>query len=321
MKKSILFFILAAMAFQTNASCLDEVSSFAEKICGKIKLNGSSKMVELEGEIQAELSGMVSRVLGSAGADVNGKRVTEVYENVVRSDLAKELKDGRQCRMKMVEVGKAELCKPLPAVVQNKRFIFDQAEDQPAVGIVILYPGNLNEKEAGTDDSRLLPVLDSMEDSAGLEIAIRPGIAWRRGVEMGAGITLPKDPPRFPEALTPDEHLKYIKSSIQEIKGDQPGFLWLSEKIVNVTVYSDSNNPPDRKTADAGWIIDYKVQGKHYRELHFFQQTDGYGAPAEQFGLVEIICSASDTDFNKIEPICDRVFKGTAIISRNYFMD
>ena len=100
--------VLSASA---SAGCLDEVASFAERICGQIKTSGSSQLTEANGELKAEVSGIVRRVLGEGGGAINVKHLGDAYENVLRQDLGKELFDVRSCRIKMVEVGRSEACK------------------------------------------------------------------------------------------------------------------------------------------------------------------------------------------------------------------
>ncbi|MDU9393344.1 hypothetical protein [Pseudomonas sp. zfem002] len=311
--------LVNAVTSTAMASCLDEVSSFAEKICGEIKTDGDSSTTVISGELEAELSGMIRKVLGNAKAGTEGKHITDAYKNVLRNDLPQELKSVRQCRMKMVEVGRSELCQPAAAQIPNKRYVSEPQDVFP--GVAISYPGTWAEKEAGTGVPRLLPPLNSKEDKAGLEVEISVNSAFREGVENGAGITLPKDEPRDPETLTNMEHLKYIKSYIQSMHEDNPGFSWLSERQVDIPVYSDSEDPPDRKTTERAWVVDYIEDGRRVEALHFFQQTSYYGAPAETFGLVTVTCIAPSEFFDSVEAACKSVLDNTVAISGNYFAD
>ena len=112
MKTSMHF--IAAIAFSwcpaIYANCLAEVTDFAHKICGEINTKGSSRIMEINGDLKAGVSGIVRRVLGEAGGEIEIKRVTREYENVLRKDLAKELSDIRRCKTQMVRVGISALC-------------------------------------------------------------------------------------------------------------------------------------------------------------------------------------------------------------------
>ena len=105
--------VLALCTSIASAGCLDEVAAFAEKICGQIQTSGSSKLTEANGQLKVEVSGIVRKVLGDAGGSINVKQLGDAYENVLRKDLSTELFNVRDCRIKMVEVGKAEACKPV----------------------------------------------------------------------------------------------------------------------------------------------------------------------------------------------------------------
>lgn len=301
------------------ANCLDDVSSFAEKICGKIQIDGHSTTTEISGEIEADLSGMILKFLGKTKVSMDGKRVTEAYKNVLRNDLPKELMDIRQCRIKMVEIGRSELCKSAAAEIQNKRYVADPQDNFP--GVAISYPASLVEKEADTGVPRLLPLLNSKEARAELEVQIVITSMIRAGVEESAGITLPVDKPRYPEGLTSAEHLKLIKYDIQQIHDGRAGFAWVSEHPTKISVYSDSKNPPGDKITEDGWIVDYVEGGRRFRELHFFQQTSEYQAPADSFGLITVSCSALEKFFDSVQEACNKVLDGTVAISSNYFSD
>lgn len=94
-----------------GAPCLNDVSTFADKICGQIQTSGTSRITEASGELKANVSGIVRKVLGDVGANIDGRKIIEAYENVLRKDLSNELFNIRACRIKMVDIGQAELCK------------------------------------------------------------------------------------------------------------------------------------------------------------------------------------------------------------------
>jgi hypothetical protein len=112
LKRAVVIMAAATLPMLAVAqSCLEQVATFAERVCGEIQRSGVSQVVEANGQLKAEVSGIVSKVVGSGGGSVNGKVLRESYENVLRQDLSKELFNIRECRIKMVEVGRAEACK------------------------------------------------------------------------------------------------------------------------------------------------------------------------------------------------------------------
>ena len=109
----LIFLLFFAISSAARAGCLEEVARFAQDICGQIQTSGSRQLTEANGQLKAEVSGIVRTVLGNASVDINAKHLRDAYENVLREDLAKEPFNVRECRIKMVEVGKAEACKPV----------------------------------------------------------------------------------------------------------------------------------------------------------------------------------------------------------------
>lgn len=102
---------LAIVPSVPQADCLDRVTAFAQTICGDIEKSDFSQVTEGNGQLKAEVSGIIRRVVAGGEADVNAKMLRDSYENVLRQDLGKQLFNARDCRMKMVNVGKGEACK------------------------------------------------------------------------------------------------------------------------------------------------------------------------------------------------------------------
>jgi hypothetical protein len=103
--------VLSPAAFSQSSDCLSKTADFAERICGEIQRSGNRQVVEANGQLKAEVSGIVRRIVGEAGGSANGKFLRETYENVLQQDLGKEIFSVRECRMKMVDVGTKEACK------------------------------------------------------------------------------------------------------------------------------------------------------------------------------------------------------------------
>jgi hypothetical protein len=105
----------------SSQSCLDQAASYAERICGEIQKSGYSQVIEADGQLKAGISGILSRVLGTAGVSTGGATIRSSYENVLRQDLAKELFNVRECRMRMAEAARTQVCKsPEPTVSQSR---------------------------------------------------------------------------------------------------------------------------------------------------------------------------------------------------------
>jgi hypothetical protein len=87
-----------------SASCLDQAAAFSERICGEISRGGTSNLVSGSGELTVKAKGIIARMFGVAGGNAKVDAVTSSYQNVVREELAKELKDTRACKERMVSV-------------------------------------------------------------------------------------------------------------------------------------------------------------------------------------------------------------------------
>ena len=107
--------VLAALTLSqqiaSGQSCLDQAASYAERICGEIQKGGYSQVIEADGQLKAGVSGILSRVLGTGGVSAGAGGIRSSYENVLRQDLAKELFNVRECRMRMAEAARTQVCK------------------------------------------------------------------------------------------------------------------------------------------------------------------------------------------------------------------
>jgi hypothetical protein len=52
---SFIFLFAALNASSAQASCLEEVVAFAERICGEIDRSGSRKVIDARGQISADV--------------------------------------------------------------------------------------------------------------------------------------------------------------------------------------------------------------------------------------------------------------------------
>lgn len=76
----------------------DEVNNFAEQFCGRYSLEGEDSGFEFTGEAEADLSGFLSRLV-DAGISGGVNFSASEYIGVLRSDLAKELRSVRDCKV------------------------------------------------------------------------------------------------------------------------------------------------------------------------------------------------------------------------------
>lgn len=113
----IILSIAAALTYSTTAmadSCLKDAAEFAKNICGEISRFGNSQLTEANGQLKANVSGIVKKVVGGGSVSLDAKHLRNAYENVLRGDLTKELSDNRACRREMAKVGITEACKATP---------------------------------------------------------------------------------------------------------------------------------------------------------------------------------------------------------------
>lgn len=105
-----LYFLAVLAPLPSVAACLDEAATYADRICGEIANSGSSSFVDASGDLTAEASSIIRRVLGKAGGSINVAVLKSEYENVLREHLADELKNIRGCRERMESVARKEAC-------------------------------------------------------------------------------------------------------------------------------------------------------------------------------------------------------------------
>jgi hypothetical protein len=94
----------------TAASCLDQVSDFAIRICGEIANSGTKTVVDASGNVQAGVSDIIRNVVGGASTNLNGHVLYDTYTGVVRDQLGAAQFNVIDCRQKMVNVAVAQVC-------------------------------------------------------------------------------------------------------------------------------------------------------------------------------------------------------------------
>lgn len=111
--KALAAIVLPLIPVSTFGSCLSEVSEFANSICGEIENSGKHDLIDVNGNLDLEVSGIVRKIVGGK-AGVEGRKLVDVYEGVLRKDLAQEKFNARDCKIKMVEVARQEACTQMP---------------------------------------------------------------------------------------------------------------------------------------------------------------------------------------------------------------
>jgi hypothetical protein len=84
-----------------QANALKLITDAVDRICDLVTA-GSSRGLDVEEQLKAELGGLASR-LASAGISSSGKPNEEQYRNVLRQDLAETLRDNSTCKLKVFE--------------------------------------------------------------------------------------------------------------------------------------------------------------------------------------------------------------------------
>jgi hypothetical protein len=107
---TLLYLLLGVTAAQAE-SCLDDVASFALKICGEIANSGSRTIVDANGNLDANVSSIVRRVIGGGNASINGQMLYETYSGVLREQLSGAQFNVLDCRQKMVDVAVKQVCR------------------------------------------------------------------------------------------------------------------------------------------------------------------------------------------------------------------
>jgi hypothetical protein len=89
--------VFASDYLEKQKEALEIIADFANKICGEYKDEGSSESIDISGEINAEIQGLLKKLAGlgiSGTAAYNDKS----YQGVLQKDLAELLKNQITCK-------------------------------------------------------------------------------------------------------------------------------------------------------------------------------------------------------------------------------
>lgn len=116
---------LSAIALATTASAqsaqdietgTELIAQMADKICIEVSTTGSASSSSVDGEANAELGRLGKRLL-DLGIEGAGELEESEFSNILRKDLAAELKDNRRCREQVFNAMFARVFGDAPEVV------------------------------------------------------------------------------------------------------------------------------------------------------------------------------------------------------------
>jgi hypothetical protein len=101
-----IFFQIASGAVQAQVQdvgqTLDVINNTADRICGVVRDSGSASSSAVQGAVNAELSGLASRLAG-AGLQGTVSITNEDYQGVLRNELGSTLSNVAACKLKVFE--------------------------------------------------------------------------------------------------------------------------------------------------------------------------------------------------------------------------
>jgi hypothetical protein len=103
-----------------SAQILTQISDTADRLCGNVGESGHSTNTEVKGDVKAELNGLAKR-LAELGLTGTGTIRSEEYEGVLQQDLTENLKNVRDCRLKVFSYLQDKLLPAQPAEVSTHR--------------------------------------------------------------------------------------------------------------------------------------------------------------------------------------------------------
>lgn len=91
-----------AQSLEAEREILDTIGDFAERICPRVPLEGSSNTVELSGSAKADLNGLLRR-MASLGIQGAAKYQESQFQGLVQKDLLAALRDTTDCKLKVAQ--------------------------------------------------------------------------------------------------------------------------------------------------------------------------------------------------------------------------
>jgi len=108
-----------AFCQQVNVTTiLDDIGQTADRICNVVSDKGDANHTKIEGEINAQLTGLASKI-AKAGVKVGGDVDSEKYEGALRKDLPVVMNNNALCKLKVFEDLQAKLLPALYSATQG----------------------------------------------------------------------------------------------------------------------------------------------------------------------------------------------------------
>jgi hypothetical protein len=126
-----------------NAAALKEIADTADHLCGFISQSGSKSKTEIAGDVKAELSGLAKK-LANLGVTGTGTFEESQYEGVLQEQLSDNLKDIRQCKLKIFDDLQAKLIvsSAAPSAARNPNAIYQYGESVGEVQGAVISQAN-----------------------------------------------------------------------------------------------------------------------------------------------------------------------------------
>lgn len=93
---------VSAQTLDSQQRVLDAITSAADRICNVIKIESTTESVKGTTEVKTELRGMI-KLLGDLGINVQGSYNTESYAGVLQAELPSTLKNGADCKLRVLD--------------------------------------------------------------------------------------------------------------------------------------------------------------------------------------------------------------------------
>jgi len=103
-------FLTSAGVAAAQDDCFRKVVEFSEGICAEfVRLEGGGQSFDLEGELNAELNGIFSKIT-DIGGRFGGSLNRDEYANILREDIPSALEGGRTCRLDVAKSFYDKIC-------------------------------------------------------------------------------------------------------------------------------------------------------------------------------------------------------------------
>ena len=78
---------------------LTDITAAADQLCNLVQTQGSSQSVKYEGQVKAEVDGLLKKLGVNAGASGSTEQASSSYQGVLQADLVSALRDNATCKL------------------------------------------------------------------------------------------------------------------------------------------------------------------------------------------------------------------------------